>query len=75
MDPLELSRIHEEVRTTDNGRRVVCVDFRTADGALYDVDFYVTSEPDGYFIDDIIVHMAGGEAVLVERRAEVDLEN
>ncbi len=70
--PLQLDRIHEEVRTTEAGRQVVCVDFKAADGVDYDVDFYLTSEPDGSFVEDIIVHKVSGEEVLPERRAELD---
>ena len=72
--PLQLDRIHEEVRATEGGRRVVCVDFKAADGALYDVDFYVTSETDGNFVEDVILHSVGSEDVLPERRAELDRE-
>jgi hypothetical protein len=70
--PLHLDRIHEEVRTTEAGRQVVCVDFKAADGTLYDVDFYMTIETDGSVVEDVVVHKVGGEEALPERRAELE---
>jgi hypothetical protein len=70
--PLHLDRIHEEVRTTEAGRQVVCVDFKTADGTLYDVDFYMAIETDGSVVEDVVVHKVGGEEALPERRAELE---
>jgi hypothetical protein len=75
---LSFDRVHEEIRGTEAGHYVVCVDFHAADGTVYDVDFYMASEINFdeevvvHFVDDVVVHKVGGEDVLSERRRELD---
>ena len=38
---LAFDHVHDGVHATEGGRQVVCVDFKSADGTVYDVDFYV----------------------------------
>jgi hypothetical protein len=78
-DPLVLAfdRVHEGVEATEGGRHVVCVDFKSADDTVYDVDFYVDrAEASGeLLLEDAVIHKVGGSNVLSEaRRAELDRE-
>lgn len=64
---------HQELRTTNGGRYVVCVDFHTADGTRYDVDYYVGARDGKYVVEDVVMHKANGEIVLPhEQRDRLD---
>jgi len=68
-------RVHEGVKPTPGGRQVVCVDFESAEGSVYDVDFYVDrpAGADALVVEDAVVHKVGDRNVLSEeRRAELD---
>jgi len=72
---LAFDHVHEGVKATEGGRQVVCVDFESADGTVYDVDFYVDrAEGSGELVvEDTVVHKVGEENVLPDaRRAELD---
>lgn len=72
---LVYDHVHESVKDTPGGRQVVCVDFRSADGTVYDVDFYVDRAPgtEDLVVEDAVVHKMGDRNVLSEaRRAELD---
>lgn len=70
---LEFDHVHEGVETTTGGRHVACVDFRAADGTVYDVDYYVKRENGSYGVADIVMHKAGAEDVLPsDERARFD---
>ena len=74
---LAFDQVHSGVETTEGGRRVVCVDFRSADGTVYDADFYVdrAETTDALLVEDTVVHKVGDEDVLsASRRAELDRE-
>jgi len=69
---LALDRIHDEVRVSEGGRQVVCVDFRAEDGTAYDVDYYVGGDP-RLEVQDVVIHRAGGETVLSDaQRARLE---
>jgi len=72
---LAFDHVHDGVKTTEGGRQVVCVDFESADGTVYDVDFYVDREEatSGLLVEDAVIHKVSGKSVLPEaRRAELD---
>jgi hypothetical protein len=75
---LAFDHVHEGVKATEGGRHVVCVDFKGADGTVYDVDFYVDrgeSSAD-LVVEDAVIHKVGGKNVLPDtRRAELDRED
>lgn len=51
------------------------MDFRAADGTVYDVDYYVKRENGSYRVGDIVMHKAGAEDVLAsDERARLDAE-
>jgi len=72
---LVYDHVHEGVKDTPGGRQVVCVDFESADGTVYDVDFYVdrAADTEELVVEDAVVHKVGERNVLPEaRRAELD---
>ncbi|MBI4263142.1 MAG: hypothetical protein HY657_02095 [Acidobacteria bacterium] len=70
---LEFDHVHEGVTTTPGGRQVACVDFRAADGTIYDIDYYIGHENGSYRVGDIVMHKAGDEEVLPSsERARLD---
>jgi len=72
---LVFDHVHEGVGTTEGGRQVVCVDFTSADGTVYDVDFYVDRPQDTgeLVVEDAVIHKVGDRNVLPDgRRAELD---
>ena len=75
---LVFDHVHDGVKETSGGRQVVCVDFKSAEGTVYDVDFYVDrGDASGeLLVEDAVVHKVGGENVLPDaRRAELDRES
>lgn len=63
--------VHDGVHETPGGRQAACVDFMDADGTTYDVDFYVTENPDGKFeVTDTVIHKIGDEEVLPAEERE-----
>lgn len=65
--------MHESVDATPGGRHVACVDFRDAQGTVYDVDYYVDREGGTFAAEDIVLHKAGTETVLpASERARLD---
>ena len=72
---LAFDRVHEGVEATEGGRHVVCVDLKSADGTVYDVDFYVDrAEASGeLLLEDALIHKVSGRNVLSDaRRGELD---
>ncbi len=72
---LAFDHVHDGVKATEGGRQVVCVDFKSADGTVYDVDFYVdrSEESGALLVEDAVIHKVGGKNVLVDaRRSELD---
>jgi len=64
--------VHEHVAATPGGRQVVCVDFRSSQGKVYDVDYYLDRKADGegFAVEDSVLHKVGDENVLAEERRE-----
>jgi hypothetical protein len=59
-------QVPEAVEDTTGGRALIHVTFRAEDGATYDVDYYVRPvEGGGYRVDDVVMHRAGTEEVLL----------
>ena len=72
---LAFDHVHDGVKTTGGGRQVVCVDFKSADGTVYDVDFYVdrAEATDTLLVEDAVIHKVSAKNVLSDaRRAELD---
>lgn len=72
---LAFDHVHDGVKATSGGRQVVCVDFKGADGTVYDVDFYVDrADTSGdLLVEDAVVHKVSGKSVLPDaRRSELD---
>ncbi len=72
---LAFDHVHDGVKSTEGGRQVVCVDFKSADGTVYDVDFYVdrTGASGDLVVEDAVIHKVGGKSVLPDsRRSELD---
>lgn len=70
---LTFDHVHEAVEETPGGRYVACVDYRSADGEVYDVDYYVDREGDAYRVEEVVLHKAGDETVISEQqRAELE---
>ncbi len=65
-EPLHLTfdYVHEGVEETPGGRYVACVDFRGADGTIYDVDYYVDREDGRLRVQELVVHKVGEEDVI-----------
>lgn len=75
--PLHMTfdHVHEGVDETPGGRYVACVDFRGADGTIYDVDYYVAREGDVFRIEDVVLHEVAGENVIPDStRARLETE-
>lgn len=73
--PLQLAfdHVHEGVEETEGGRYFACVDFRTADGTVYDVDYYVDGEGGSYEVEDVVLHEVDGENLISdEERARLN---
>lgn len=72
---LAFDHVHDGVKTTEGGRQVVCVDFKSPDGTVYDVDFYVDRAEisDALLVEDAVIHKVRGKSVLSDaRREELD---
>ncbi len=72
---LVFDHVHDGVKATEGGRQVVCVDFESADGTVYDVDFYVdrAEATDTLLVEDAVIHKVSAKNVLSDaRRAELD---
>ncbi len=49
------------------------MDFRAADGTIYDVDYYVKRENGNYRVGDIVMHKAADQEILPSsERARLD---
>ncbi len=62
--PLAFDHLHDKVDTTRAGRYVACVDFRSAAGPVYDVDYYVGRKAGTLVVQDVVVHQVGGRTVI-----------
>jgi hypothetical protein len=72
---LAFDHVHDGVKATEGGRQVVCVDFKSTEGTVYDVDFYVDrAEAAGeLLVEDALIHKVSGKNVLPDaRRAELE---
>ncbi len=75
---LAFDHVHDAVKATEGGRHVVCVDFKSPDATVYDVDFYVdrAEATDTLLVEDAVIHKVSGKNVLSDaRRAELDRKN
>lgn len=61
---LAYDHVHENVKTSEGGRRFVCVDFRGPDGTVHDVDYYLDVEDGDPAVEDRILHKVGDENVV-----------
>lgn len=70
---LAFDHVHESVDATAGGRRVACVDFRAADGRVFDVDYYVGRRDGQLGVEDVVLHEVGGKSVIAcSTRARLD---
>ncbi len=71
--PLAYDHLHDKVDTTRAGRYFACVDFRSAAGPVYDVDYYVGRTAGTLTVQDVVVHQVGGRTVIAcSTRARLD---
>lgn len=63
---LTFDHVHEEVKTTEGGRRYVCVDFTGPNGTVYDVDYYVDEEGGTLQFEDRLIHQVGPNDVVAD---------
>ena len=62
---LTFDHVHEGVMETEDGRYATCVDFKDAEGTVYDVDYIMTMAEDGSFmVAETMMHKVGGEEVM-----------
>jgi hypothetical protein len=59
---LDLIRVHDE-RLSDlgGGKYFACVDMKAADGKTYDIDFFLTGQPDKMKVTETSVHKIDGK--------------
>ncbi len=70
---LAFDHVHDEVDATRGGRHFACVDFRSAAGPVYDVDYYVGRKAGALAVQDVVVHQVGGRTVIAcSTRARLD---
>lgn len=70
---MAFDHVHQSMDPTPGGRYVACVDFRDADGTVYDVDYYVDREGEGLRVEDVVLHKVGDKSVLSsDARARLD---
>lgn len=70
---LGFDHVHESVAETPGGRHVACVDFRAADGRVFDLDYYVGRRDGNPEVQDHIVHKVEGREVIASAtRARLD---
>ncbi len=70
---LAFDHVHESVAATPGGRHVACVDFRGADGRMFDVDYYVGQRDGKPEVQDYVLHKVGGRQVIADStRARLD---
>ena len=63
---LQFDYVHDSVNETDDGKYLMCVDFKEGEKVL-DLDFYVTASPSGELsVSDIIIHKIDGKDVTKE---------
>jgi hypothetical protein len=60
---LELVRVHKDrLQALEDGRYFACVDFKTTEGTMVDVDFFLKKEGDKLVVTDTSVHKIDGKA-------------
>ncbi len=70
---LAFDHVHDKVEATPGGRHFACVDFRSAAGPVYDVDYYVGRRSGKLTVEDIVLHELGGKTVIAcSTRARLD---
>jgi hypothetical protein len=58
---LTLDNLHEGVKALKDGSFYACVDARSSDGTLYDLDTYVRPSGDGYDVVETLIHKRDGK--------------
>jgi hypothetical protein len=70
---LRFDHVHADVKETPGGRYLACVDFRSATGSVYDVDYYVAGPAGTLQVQDVVMHQTAGQTVIVDSmRARLD---
>ena len=60
---LKLDKIHRErLAKTDKGTYFVCADFKTHEGKVYDLDFWVKESEEGLSVTETTIHKEEGKA-------------
>jgi hypothetical protein len=60
---LELVRVHKDrLQALEDGRYFACVDFKSTEGTMVDVDFFLKKEDDKLVVTDTSVHKIDGKA-------------
>lgn len=59
---LDLVKVHDDgVSSLGNGKYFACVDMKAADGATYDIDFFMTGKPGAMKVTETSVHKINGK--------------
>lgn len=61
---LAFGYVHDHVKTSEGGRKFVCVDFRGPEGIIYDVDYYLDAAGGSPVVEDRILHKVGDTDVV-----------
>ena len=64
--PLRLVKVHTEyLANLGPGRHFACVDLASTEGDVYDVDFFLSGDPDAMTITETTVHKRNGQPYYV----------
>jgi hypothetical protein len=59
---LKLDKVHQDkLSKVSDGLYFACCDFKTADGKMYDLDFFMKSTEDGLQVSEVAVHKEAGK--------------
>lgn len=59
---LDLIKVHDDrVSNLGGGKYFACVDMKTTDGTVYDIDFFLTGSPGNMTVAETAVHKINGK--------------
>ena len=59
---LDLIRVHDDrLSSLGGGKYFACVDMKTADGTIYDIDFFMVGQPGSMAVTETSVHEINGK--------------
>ncbi len=69
---LSFDHVHADVEQTPGGRHFACVDFRSAAGPVYDVDYYVGRRDGKLTVEEVVLQVGGKTVIACSTRARLD---